>query len=315
MAADDGRVDEAQLDALGQRAGHLAPGQRVHLELQAAGDAAVGVLLARDLAGLVVDDHGAEQVFVHAVVAPAHAIGPEREAELLLDVGRLDAVGLLLVPEPSERVAAGRLAGLLVLARQESLGRLPADAGPVVQDVLARPRPLVDGEQIVERRVVADGATGQVVLDNLVDDGAVGHGVMATDRDALDVDVEVLERTGLVIVDLLVAERDLRVRRQRDQQRLHGFRRGGEVLDLLDGARLERPRRIARKIERFQHELADLALAGASVIARAREIELAPRPGHADVEEPAFFLLVIVPGRQHGLHHVDRQVERVAPAP
>src|SRR5205823_14299517 len=53
MAADDGRVDEAQLDALGQRAPHLAPGQRVHLELQAAGDAAVGVLLARELAGRV----------------------------------------------------------------------------------------------------------------------------------------------------------------------------------------------------------------------------------------------------------------------
>ncbi len=95
----------------------------------------------------------------------------------------------------------------------------------------------------------------------------------------------------------------------------YGFRRGGEVLDLLDGARLERPRRVARKVERFQHELADLALAGASVIARAREIELAPSPGHADVEEPPFFLLVIVSGRQHGLHHVDRQVERVAPAP
>src|SRR5437016_9868217 len=30
--------------------------------------------------------------------------------------------------------------------------------------------------------------------------------VMATDRDALDVDVEVLERTGLVIVDLLRSE-------------------------------------------------------------------------------------------------------------
>src|SRR2546428_7953811 len=34
VAADHAGLDEAQLDALGQPAGHLAPGQRVHLELE-----------------------------------------------------------------------------------------------------------------------------------------------------------------------------------------------------------------------------------------------------------------------------------------
>src|SRR3989441_5544778 len=43
--------------------------ERVELELEALGRATVGDLLLRDLAGLVVDDRGAQQVLVHAVEA------------------------------------------------------------------------------------------------------------------------------------------------------------------------------------------------------------------------------------------------------
>src|SRR5262245_6063833 len=147
VAANYVRIDEPELDPLGQAARHLAPGQRVHLELEVLGHPAIGVLLAGDVTGLVVDDHGAQQILVHTVVAAAHAIGPEREPELLLHPGGLDAVRLLLVPEALERLAAGRLAGFLVLAGEEALGGLAT--ARTVQDVLAGPGALVDGQQVV----------------------------------------------------------------------------------------------------------------------------------------------------------------------
>src|SRR5262249_1415164 len=149
VATDDVRVDEAQLEALGQGPGHLLPGQPRHLQLQARGHPAVGVLLAVDLGGLVVDDHRAQEVFVDAIVASAHAVGTEREAEFLLDPRRLGAFRLFVMPEAPEGLAARPLAPLLVLAREEAFGRLVA-ARAVVDHVLAGPRALVDGQEIVE---------------------------------------------------------------------------------------------------------------------------------------------------------------------
>src|SRR5262245_27203228 len=313
VAAHNVRVDEAQLEPLGQGAGHLLPGQRVHLQLEAIRHAAVGVLLPRELAGLVVDDDRAEDVLVHSVVSPAHAVRVDREDEFLFHPARFGALGFLVIPEPPERLAPGRLARLFVLAGQEALGRLVA-ARAIVDDVLTRPCAIVHGQQIVERRVVADDPAPQVVLDHLVHDGAVGHRMVAANRNAPNVDVEVLERTGLIVVDLLVAEVQLGLGRQRLQDGIVDLRGRRVVLDLLDGANLERPARVARQVERLQHEQARLALTAAAVVAGVRQEQLTPRARHADVEEPPLFLQVMVAGRHHVLREGDRQLERVAPA-
>src|SRR5256885_9043572 len=66
------------------------------------------------------------RLLLETKIASAHAIGPEREAEFLFDPRRLGALGFFVVPESPERLAAGRLARLFVLARQEALGLLPA---------------------------------------------------------------------------------------------------------------------------------------------------------------------------------------------
>src|SRR6266481_2600925 len=104
-----------------QPARPLAPRQRIHLELQALRHAAVGLLLLRDLARLVVHDHRAQQIFVDAVEAAAHTRGADAEREILLDVRRLLARALLVVPEAREGLAAGHLARLLMLPGEEPL--------------------------------------------------------------------------------------------------------------------------------------------------------------------------------------------------
>ena len=107
VAADRVGLDEAQLDALGQPARPLAPRQRIHLELQALRHAAVGLLLLRDLARLVVHDHRAQQIFVDAVEATAHARGADAEREILLDVRRLLAPS----PQPALLCLCGGVVG------------------------------------------------------------------------------------------------------------------------------------------------------------------------------------------------------------
>src|SRR5438094_4537935 len=228
-------LDEAKLDALGQATGHLAPGERVQLELEIVRHAAVGVLLALHLAGLVVDDHGAQQILVDAVEAAAHAVGADREGELLLDVTRLQALGLLVVPEARERRAASGLPGLLVLPGQEAL---------------VLPLAVVLGQQVLERRVVALDATLEIELDDRVDGAAVDDRVMPADRYAQDVDVAVLERTRLVVVHLFVAQQELLVGRQRRRRLAGRLGRGREALDLLHGARLERPGGVLGEVQR-----------------------------------------------------------------
>src|SRR5438093_582241 len=291
-------LEEAELDPLRQGARHLPPRERVELELEALGRTTVGDLLLRDLAGLVVDDRGAQQVLVHAVEAAADPVGPQRETELLLDVRRLLAARLLLVPEARERLAARGLARLLVLPREEPL---------VV------PLAVVDAEEVLERRVVAGRTAQEVVLDDPVDRGAVHHGVVAQDRHAEDVDIAVLQWTRLVVVHLLVAQHEL-LRRRDGREPLLG-RLGGrrEALDLLDRLRRERARGVLRKIERLEDELAHLPRARAAVVARARQVDLALGPRHADVEQAPLLLLVEVARRERLLDQLDGQLERVPP--
>src|SRR3990172_6092621 len=300
VAPDHVRLDEAQLHALREGARHLPPREGVDLELQALGGAAVGVLLLRDLARLVVDDRRPQQVLVNPVEAPAHAVGAEAEAELLLDRRGLGAAGLLLVPEARQGLVPGGLARLLVLPGEEPL---------VVP--LAR----VAGQQVLERGVVARGSAQQVVLDDLVDRRAVNDRVVAQDRHPQQVDVAVLERARLVVVPLLVAEEQLRVGRHLRERIVRGRRRRGEALDLLDRLGLERPRRVLGQVERLEDELAHLARARAAVVARARQEQLAPGARHADVEQAALLLQVVVARRQRVLDQLRGHLERLAAPP
>src|SRR5439155_20123557 len=112
---------------------------------------------------LGVADRGAEPLLLAPIEPAAHAIRAERKAEVLLDVGRPDAVGLFLVPEARERLAPGGLARFLVLPREEGL---------------VDPRALVHAEHVVERRVVTRGTAKQVVLDDFVDGRAVDERVV-----------------------------------------------------------------------------------------------------------------------------------------
>ena len=218
-----------------------------------------------------------------------------------------------MIPEAPERLAAGRPARLFVLAREKALGRLVA-ARAVVDDVFTRPRAVVDGQQIVERRVVSDDPAAQIVFDDFVHHGAVGNRVMAADRDAPHVDVEVFQRTRLIVVDLLVAEIQLDVRRERLQRGVLDLGRRRVVLDLLDGTHPERAAGIARQIEALEHEETRLALAAAAVVAGIREKQLVARARHADVEKAPLLLQMEVAGRHGVLHQRDRQLERVAAA-
>src|SRR3989475_649664 len=229
-------LEEAELDPLRQSARHLPPRERVELELEALGRATVGDLLLRDLAGLVVDDRGAQQVLVHAVEAAADAVGPQREAELFLDVRRLLAARLLLVPEARERLPTPGLTRRLVLPREEPL---------VV------PLAVVDAEEVVERRIVAGRPAQQVVLDHPVDRGTVHHRVVAQDRHAEDVDVAVLQRARLVVVHLLVAHQELLLRRDGREPLLGRLGGRREALDLLDRLPPGRARGVFRPSERL----------------------------------------------------------------
>src|SRR6185436_6207693 len=103
VAADGVGLEESKLHSLGKRACHLAPGQRVDLELQALARALVRQAQGRDLAGLVVDDRGAEELLVHPIEASPDTVVAEREAEIFLDERWTDAVRLFLLPEARER--------------------------------------------------------------------------------------------------------------------------------------------------------------------------------------------------------------------
>ena len=167
-------------------------------------------------------------VVVHAVEAAAHLGGPEREAELLLDAGGPPSRRFLLMIEARQGLHTGALALLLVLARQEAL---------VAPGVVER------AQHVLERGEVARRPAPQVELDGGVERAAVDHGVVLPERDAQDVHVVVLERTGLVVVHLVVAHHDLGARRERHRLATTRRRRGRVALELLDRLRAEGARR------------------------------------------------------------------------
>src|SRR5207249_1494184 len=100
-------------------------------------------------ADLAVREPAARVARRRGLEAAPHACGPEAEREILLDVRRLHARRLFLVPEARERLAAGRLARLLVLPGEEAL---------------VDPLRVVLGQEIVERGVVALHAPLEIEL-------------------------------------------------------------------------------------------------------------------------------------------------------
>src|SRR5437660_4297002 len=295
VSADHVALEEPQFHLARHRARRFPPGIGVDLELEALGRLAVCVPLLCYLARLVVDDHRPRQVFVDPVVTAADLVIAEAEAELFLHVRRLDPSRLFLMPEARERLPPRRLARLLVLTREEALGGQRARARTILQDLVAGPCPLVGVEQLREWREVTGGAPKQVVLDGLVNDCPVGDSVVAEDRDPQHVHVFVLERTGLVVVDLFVADPELLAGRDWGK-RLRGCRRRRIPLDLLNGFCLERSSGVLRQIERLQNELADLPLARTAVVARACQVELPPGARHTNIDEAPLLLGVKVSG-------------------
>ena len=199
----------------------------------------------------------------------------QAHAELPLDEGGPRARGLLLVPEALDGRAAGVATRRLVRPREEAL---------------VPPLAVVRLEEILERRVEAGGPPAQVVLDDAVERLPVHHRVVAADRHAQDVHVAVLQRAGLVVVDLAVAELEHDVGAERRLRLGSGLGGGRERPQVLQRRRLHGPGGVAREIERLQDELADLSRAPAPVVARRREMERFLRPRHRDVEEPPLLL-------------------------
>src|SRR2546422_3553766 len=137
---------------------------------------------------------------------------------------------------------------------------------------------------------------------------------VAKDRHAEHVDVPILQGARLVVVHLLVADHELLLRRDRHEHLVGRLRGRREALDLLDRPRLERACGVLRQIERLEDELAHLSLARTAVVARARQVELALGPRHADIEEAALLLVVEVARRERLLDQLDGQLERVPPS-
>ena len=104
-------------------------------------------------------------------------------AAALIDAGLVDPLTRFTVPETlpsSDKVIHDYFAhDTLRLTLTGVSRRSCALPGAPTQEALVDPSPLVDGQQIVERRVIPRGAPKEVVLDHLVNGGAVHERVMA----------------------------------------------------------------------------------------------------------------------------------------
>ena len=288
---------------VGQAPGHRLVAHRVDLELERLAGALACLGRIADVGRLVVGDghplrsedaerrrddvralvrgrgrcvggRGLERHDVDAVPASADAVAAEREAELALDVGRDDRVGLeLRGAEPAERGSAGGQTRLLVVAAHEAL---------------VRPGRL---EDLVELRLAHDVALGVAVveqLDGLVERRAVDDRVVRGERHAQHVRVLVLERTGQVVVDLVEAQRqrlgDRTVGRDRVRDRRLERR---QPLDRRARARAgTRDAGGDRQVERLEDERRDAPRPRAAVVRGVRQDELVACPGHRHVAQP-----------------------------
>src|SRR5207237_5570367 len=168
------------------------------------------------------------------------------------------------------------------------------------------------GEPCLQRGLTALNATLEMDLDDFVERSARHDRVVPEKPHPQLVDVAILQRAGLVGVDLLVADRGLLVVGNRRRRRGIARGRRREAVDLFHPLALERARGVLRKVERLEDELAHLALARAAVVAGARQEQLAPRARRADVEEAPLLLRVEVARGREFLEQLRRQLERVA---
>ena len=193
---------------------------------------------------------------------PRTRVGPSAKPNSCSTAVGFATGGLLLVVEARQRQDARPLALLLVLAREKAL---------VAPGVVER------AQQILERGEVAGRPPPQIELDGGVQRAPVHHGVVLAKRDAQDVHVVVLERARLVVVHLVVAHHQLRVRGQGLAERV-GRRRWRVAAQLLDRLRAQRAHRRLRQVERLEDELAHLPVALRPHALGAREVEPSPWP-------------------------------------
>ena len=197
----------------------------------------------------------------------------------------------LLRPEPTERLAPGGEARVLVVAQQESL--------PYVQAASKR------GFELGLGHHVAASVAPVELLDDLVERRAVDHRVVRRDGHPDDVaelkpqrasrytSIPENDRTsGSPDGPRSVGPAGRRHRRPRRPPR------SGRSRSRRDGRGVDRGR---RKIERLEDEGREPAHPDPAVVDRVGEDELVPRPGHRDVEEAPLLAqldLVVGPPRR-----------------
>ena len=140
----------------------------------------------------------------------------------------------------------------------------------------------------------------EVAAHRLVHGVAVDHRVVREQRHAQHVQVAVLERAGLVVVDLPVGQAQQLVLGDRRLDR--GLRLRGRCLarEGFERRRAARDRPGRRQVERLDHEARQLARARRAVVGRRGQHQLVHRPRHRHVEEPALL--------EHVAAHAARQL-------
>src|SRR5262245_57344268 len=122
LPAGEPRLQEPQLDPVGQTPVGLEIGQGVDVELQALAGPLPSLLHVVHGAGLEVQDRDVGVALDEEIVAARDLRVLQVERELLLDAGRLQRMLPLLGVEAAQGLLTRREAALLVLARQEALG-------------------------------------------------------------------------------------------------------------------------------------------------------------------------------------------------
>ena len=249
--------------------------ERVDVELEALVRSLLRGLRIAHLPRLEVEHRDVSGLLHHEVVATLDPVALHKERELLLHRGRRPG-GLRLLPEEAPQHLLARVqASLLVLAREEALGE-PGGLKRRDEILFGKPTPREAGLEHLPHR--------------LVNGVPVDHRVVGEERDTQNVDVAILEGTGLVVVDPRVGQAQELVLGDRC------FRRGPRLWGgLVASQRLERPAlpwdgsRVGQ-IERLHHEARDLACASRPVVGGRGQHQLVHGSGHRHVEEPALLV-------------------------
>src|SRR6267143_50044 len=185
--------DVLELEPLRRPPGPHLVGEGVDRELQILARARVGLFLLVQLAGLVVRDHDAVRPFVHAVHPPRYDDVPELEAKRALNLG-----GRGLAQDFALEKRAKRLHPLIE-SPAGMIFRPVAFVPPVAPEHL---------EHLLECGALLEPVSLERERHGLMDRVPEVH-AMVPGQDRVDrehVDEVVLERTGVVVRDAVVAE-------------------------------------------------------------------------------------------------------------